>query len=125
LLRYKSPTIGFPPQINVGENSRISGVIFTYEKETSALPATISVAKGAEITGQIYAQHIFSTKDNASVKGSVFTTRFMYQTTFSRYENYLINLKIDAPALSAYYLTSDLIPVASSEKKVLQWLEVK
>ena len=125
LLRYKSPVVGFPPQINIGENSRISGVIFTYEKENSALPATISVAKGAQIIGQVYAQHIFSTKDNASVKGSVFTTRFMYQTAFTRYENYLINLKIDAPGLSRYYLTSDLIPVASSEKKVLQWLEVK
>jgi hypothetical protein len=81
--------------------------------------------KGALVNGQVYAQHILSTKDNAAVKGSVFTTRFMYQTAFSRYENYLINLKIDAPALSAYYLTSDLTPVASSEKKILQWLEAK
>ncbi|QEC79322.1 hypothetical protein [Mucilaginibacter ginsenosidivorax] len=125
LLRYKSPTIGFPPQIVIGQNAQISGVIFTYEKEASALPATISLGKGARVNGQIYAQHILSTKDSVAVKGSVFTTRFMYQTTFSRYENYLINLKIDAPALSAYYLTSDLIPVASSEKKILQWLEVK
>ncbi|WP_439697200.1 hypothetical protein ACFGVS_01670 [Mucilaginibacter sp. AW1-7] len=125
LLRYKSPTIGFPPQVNIGQNAQINGVIFTYEKEASALPATISLDKGALVNGQVYAQHILSTKDNAAVKGSVFTTRFMYQTAFSRYENYLINLKIDAPALSAYYLTSDLTPVASSEKKILQWLEAK
>jgi hypothetical protein len=125
LLRYKSSVVGFPPQISVGQNSRVSGVIFTYEKEASALPATISVGKGAQISGQIYAQYIFSTKDSAMVKGSVFTARFMYQTAFTRYENYLINLKIDAPGLSRYYLTSDLIPVASTEKKILQWLEIK
>ncbi|WDF76611.1 hypothetical protein PQ469_22245 [Mucilaginibacter sp. KACC 22773] len=125
LLRYKSPTIGFPPQVNIGQNAQINGVIFTYEKEASALPATISLDKKALVNGQVYAQHILSTKDNAAVKGSVFTTRFMYQTAFSRYENYLINLKIDASALSAYYLTSDLTPVASSEKKILQWLEAK
>lgn len=125
LLRYKSPMVGFPPQINIGQNTRIDGCIFTYEKEASALPATISLGKGSQISGQIYAQNMLSTKDSVTIKGSAFTTRFIYQSTFTRYENYLINLKIDAPSLSRYYLTSEMMPVASPKKKILQWLEEK
>jgi hypothetical protein len=125
ILRYKSPLVGFPPQISIGQNTKVNGAIFTYEKEVSALPATINLGKGAKITGQVYAQHNISTRDSVTIAGSVFTARFVYQTAFTRYENYLINLKIDAGALSRYYLTSDLMPVASNEKKILQWLEVK
>ncbi|MDN3580781.1 hypothetical protein [Mucilaginibacter flavus] len=125
ILRYKSPLVGFPPQINIGQNANVSGTVFTYEKEASALPATINLAKGAKINGQLYAQHYIATKDSVTISGSVFTSRFMYQTEYTRYENYLINLKIDAGALSHYYLATDLVPVASGEKKILQWLEVK
>ncbi|WP_184550899.1 hypothetical protein [Mucilaginibacter sp. FT3.2] len=125
LLRFKSPLVGFPPQISIGTNTQFDGCIFTYEKEASALPATISLDKGTKIKGQIYAQHILSTKDSISVAGSVFTSRFMYQSAFTRYENYLINLNIDEKALSGYYLTSELLPVAAPKKKILQWLEVK
>jgi hypothetical protein len=125
ILRYKSPLVGFPPQISIGQNASVNGTVFTYEKEASALPATINLAKGAKISGLLYAQHYIATKDSVTISGSVFTSRFMYQTEYTRYENYLINLKIDADSLSRYYLTSDLVPVASGEKKILQWLEVK
>jgi hypothetical protein len=125
LLRYQTPLIGFPAQINIGQNSRISGTVFSYEKEKSGLPAMISLGKNAVIKGQVYAQHIFQTSDNAEIDGSVFTGRFMYQSQFTRYENYLINLTINSGDLSSYYLTSELLPVAAKQKKVLQWLEIK
>jgi hypothetical protein len=123
ILRIKTPMVGHPAQINLGENSSFTGTIFTYEKELSGIPSVINLAKGVQVNGQIYAQNSLSTKDKVTINGSVFVNRFSYQSAFTRYENYLINLKINAPALSRYYLTSGLLPVASTDKKILQWLE--
>jgi hypothetical protein len=51
------------------------------------------------------------------------TSRFLYQNGFTAYENYLINVRIDATALSPYYLSSPLSPLAGSAQHLLQWLE--
>lgn len=53
------------------------------------------------------------------------TSRFLYKSEITIYENYLINITINSAALSRYYLTSDLTPVSGQQKKILQWLEVK
>jgi hypothetical protein len=66
---------------------------------------------------------ILNLRAGTAINGSVFTKRFLYQSEFTRYENYLINVSMDSRALSPYYLSSDLTPVAGKSKKILQWLE--
>jgi len=62
-------------------------------------------------------------KDGGTINGSVFTNRFLYQSTYTTYENYLINTTLDASKLSPYYLTSSLFPLAGKKQKIMQWLE--
>ena len=85
----------------------------------------IDLGKGVKITGQVYSQGIIRTKDSVEVDGSVFTSQFLYQNSFTLFQNYLINITMNSKALSSYYLTGDLMPVAGKKKKVLQWLEAK
>ncbi|MCC8427246.1 hypothetical protein [Mucilaginibacter sp. UR6-11] len=122
--RFQQSKTRSPMLLNVGENTSISGVLFTYDKyydrEKQAL---IDLGKNAAITGQVYSQGMLGLKDGIVIKGSVFTNRFLYQSSFTRYENYIINTTINSTALSPYYLGSDLIPVSAGEKKILQWLE--
>lgn len=116
-------TVGVPAKLNIGENSVCEGIVFSYQEDEQQLPPVISLGKKTTIRGQVYSQGILNLRKGVSIFGSVFTKRFLYQSEFTRYENYLINLSIDSHSLSPYYLSSDLTPVAGSSKKILQWLE--
>jgi hypothetical protein len=83
----------------------------------------ISLNKKDTIRGQVYSQDAMALKDQVVIEGSVFTNRFVYQNSFTLYENYLINTTFNSKDLSPYYLASPLTPVASKKKKILQWLE--
>jgi hypothetical protein len=117
--------IGFPEKINLGENSTLEGFLFSYEKTKGKVPPVISLAKRSQVTGQVYSQGILSLKDQVLIQGNVTTSRFLYQNSFTAYENYLIGVTIDAPALSSYFLTSPISPVSANGQKILQWLETK
>jgi hypothetical protein len=126
ILRFGQP--GLAPtqeQLHIGDKSIFNGVVFTYEKTESSLKPTIDLGKGTKITGQVYSQGILRAKDSVEIVGSVFTSQFLYQNAFTLFKNYLINLTINSKALSPYYLTGDLCPVAGQKKKILQWLESK
>lgn len=126
LLRFDKPGI-VPVQekIHLGNHTTFSGILFTYEKTESTLKPMIDLGRGVKITGQVYSQGMMRTKDSVEVDGSVFTSQFLYQNSFTLFQNYLINITMNSKALSSYYLTGDLMPVAGKKKKVLQWLETK
>jgi hypothetical protein len=126
LLRFDKPGI-VPVQekIRLGNHTAFSGILFTYEKIESSLKPMIDLGKGVKVTGQVYSQEVLRTKDSVDVDGSVFTSQFLYQNSFTSFQNYLINITMNSKALSPYYLTGDLTPVAGKKKKILQWLETK
>jgi len=105
-----------------GKNS-FSGLIFTYEKKQSKTPPLVHISGGTKMRGMIYSQGYVEFQNFAEVDGSVFADKFLYQSVFTRYENYINNTTINANMLSSYFLTSEMFPVASRRKKVLQWLE--
>jgi len=126
ILRFGAIT-GKPTEakINLQSNCSFSGLIFTYEKAKNVFAPLIDIGKNTKIKGQVYSQGLLEFHDQAEVDGSVFTATFLYQTSFTRYENYINNTTLDESLLSPYYLTSDLVPVAASTKKILQWLDLK
>ncbi|SDT67227.1 hypothetical protein SAMN05216490_4772 [Mucilaginibacter mallensis] len=126
ILRKKSPLVKKNAFLKIGPNAKISGaVIFfeekDYQESISANLATIG--KNSIINGQIYSNDQILFQDSVRVNGSIFATRFLYQSSYSAYTNYLVNIKIDERSLSRYYLTSTLFPVAKNKERVLEWLE--
>jgi hypothetical protein len=122
-LNYNSTNIGAPPQIKIDSNSNFTGIIFTYEKNKSTIGATVEIGKNVVISGQIYSQSNLKFTDSSVINGSIFTSALFYKKDFKFYRGYLIDARINSKALSPYYLTGELLPVASKKKKVLQWLE--
>lgn len=112
-------------RITIGEGASFNGTVFTYEEKISPAKTLIDIKKKAKISGQVFARGMVRLQDGAEISGSVFTNRFIYQTNVTLYENYLINVKIDAGNLSPYYLSSPLFPFSSTDNKILQWLESK
>lgn len=123
VIRLRTPKIISQTKITLGENTTFSGLIFTYESNPGAMKPMIRLNKNDTIRGQIYSQDALAFKDQVVVDGSVFTKRFLYQNSFTLYENYLINATFNSKALSPYYLASPITPVASKTKEILQWLE--
>lgn len=123
VLRFSSPTINSQQKISFGKNTVLNGLVFIYDQTNNALKPVIAIEKGVKINGQVYSQGMLQLVGGSEIDGSVFTSRFWYKSSYSLYENYLINTTIDTKALSPYYLTSGLLPVAAKRKKVLQWLE--
>lgn len=123
LLRYQNDkhTQG---KITIGENSTLTGSVFTYEKQKSQLQTLIDIGKNVKIYGQVYAQGLVRFNKGGDIRGSIFANRFLYQSTYTTYENYLINTSLDEKGLSPYYLSSPVFSVASKKQKVLQWLEL-
>jgi predicted acyltransferase (DUF342 family) len=123
IVRSNDDVIKQQEKIVMGQQSRIHGIAFTYEKKEGDVKPIISMEKSVEVYGSIYSQGLLNYKDGVAVYGNVSTSRFLYQTAFTRYENYLINITLDASKLSHYYLSSDLLPISTSKRKILQWIE--
>lgn len=124
LYRLKSYSFSVPAHLFIGGQTRIEGVVFICDKNFQLEKSPIiTLAKNVTIYGQIFSQGFVELNDNALVNGNLTTRRFLYQSSYTRYENYIINARLDETQLSRYYLTSSLMPVSSSKKQVLQWLE--
>ncbi|MDB5146185.1 MAG: hypothetical protein JWQ57_205, partial [Mucilaginibacter sp.] len=123
VLRSKSGIPGSFVKIELGKNTKFNGTIFTYQQKKEDILPLISLDKDVIISGQVYSQGMLKYKSNFEINGSVFTRLFIYQSSFNLMENMLIDAKINAKALSPYYLSSDLMTVSSKKKKILQWLE--
>lgn len=123
VVRSDADVIKQQEKIAVGQASRIEGIIFNYEKKEGNVKPIISVEKNVKVYGNIYSQGLLNYKDGVAVYGNIFTSWFLYQTTFTSYENYLINITLDASKLSHYYLSSDLMPISAPKRTILQWIE--
>lgn len=109
-------------KISIGNGTTFKGVVFTFQKDVSPPQPMIQTGKRVHITGQVYSQGYFKLADSLNVSGSVFTNKFLYSSSITLYENYIINSKLDSKALSPYYLTPEMLPVATKRKRILQWI---
>ncbi len=123
IIRSSKGKTTFQPKISLDTGSTLAGQIFTYQSSAKGLQPLITIGKADTIRGFIYSQGTLEFKEKVVVGGGVMTSRFLYRSSFSLYENYLINVRLDANGLSPYYLASPITPIASKKKKILQWLE--
>jgi hypothetical protein len=126
VIRFdKASLLNTAAKISLYNADQFNGCIFTYEQNPSKLPPLIHIGQKSLVKGLVYSQGYAEFEDKAEVDGSVFTDRFLYQSSYTRYENYIVNTTINEKMLSPCYLTSALFSVAAKRKKILQWLEVK
>src|SRR5579863_316714 len=111
VLRPDSGLDQVQPTIQLGENTVFNGLVFTSVNQGKAVQATIKLKNKAFIFGQVYTAGNLFLNEHSKIQGSAFTGRFLFQNSYSLYENYIVNSTIDSKSISSYYLTSDLMPV--------------
>lgn len=122
LLVLKNDTAKFQVRMDIGKDCKVEGVLFAYEKERSQLMPVIALGEGTVVKGEIYVKGYLNLAKGAAVQGSVELIRFMARTSSSLYENYLIDVQLNRPARSGYYLSSKLFNGQADQNKVLCWL---
>ncbi|MET3981629.1 hypothetical protein ABIB62_004245 [Mucilaginibacter sp. UYP25] len=123
LVRFQQSKENSHALIRIGSGSEMNGLVFVFEQQDSELKPMIALNKHVLLRGEVYSPGNLLLQDSVQVKGSLSTKRFLYQSAYSTYENYLINLSVRSTDLSKDYLTSPVLPASGPEQKVLQWLE--
>lgn len=122
LLVLKNDTAKFQVRIDIGKDCSIAGQVLAYEKTRSLLMPMVVIGEGTQIKGEVYVKGYLNLGKKSGVQGSVSLIRFMARTASSLYENYLIDVQLNRPALSRYYLSSKLLNKETLQNKVLCWL---
>lgn len=110
-------------KIDVGEGVVFSGLLLSYEKQTSDLQTRISLGKKSEVNGEVFATGYIKLEKGATVHGKAYAKRFIMQTPATLYENYLIDITLNRKLLSKYYLSSTVFKRSRPEQKILKWLK--
>ncbi|OOQ58332.1 hypothetical protein [Mucilaginibacter pedocola] len=109
--------------LQIGNKAVIEGIVFCPPAEDESLPPLMQFGKEAVLRGQVYAGGVLSFKGKMNITGGAYAKRFLYQNAYTAYENYLINISLDATSLSRYYLNGMLLPFSAPKTGVLQWLD--
>ncbi len=110
-------------RIVLGKQCVFEGILFSYEPERSSLQTLIALGENSIVKGEIYATGLLKMERPVTVEGKVSCNRFIIQTSTTLYENYLIDIRIDRPARSKYYLSSGLFDKEETNNQVLKWLD--
>lgn len=119
---FKAEKASIQPKIRLGEDSRFSGMLFSYEKGRTELQTLISLGKDCLIKGQIYAAGYIKLDKPVTVQGKLYARRFIMQTPATLYENYLIDIILNRKSLSPYYLSTLLLKENQTDQQILKWL---
>ncbi|TDQ11567.1 hypothetical protein [Pedobacter metabolipauper] len=109
-------------KVSLGEGSKFSGILLSYENKRSDLQTMVSLGKNCLVNGEIYATGYIKLERDITIQGKVSAKRFMLQTPQTLYENYLIDLVLNRKILSKYYLSSTIFKREKQEQKILKWL---
>lgn len=110
-------------KISIGQDSRFSGILMSYEKKRSDLQTIISLGKGVKVAGEVFAAGFIELEAPVTVYGKVYAKRFMMRKSGTLYENYLIDVVLNRKLLSKYYLSTPLFQRTNQDQQVLRWLD--
>jgi hypothetical protein len=123
LVRSEAAQVQKQGLIRFGKGCSFFGGLITWEKIPGTIPPAIELSANGIFNGQIYTG-LLGLGDQTVINGSVTCRRFLYRSSFSLFENYLIDAHIDANALSPFYSSAAVFPYALPQtKKIVQWLE--
>ena len=112
---------GVQPNISIGKNCRVNGIVFTHEDTRSALQTMIKLDTATTINGEVFSTGMVKLARGIKIIGSVSCNRFIMQTKTTLYENFLIDVTLDRKARNRYYLGARLF-TGNHQNKLLKWL---
>lgn len=109
------------PVIRIADSCIIDGMVLSLAPAANDRIATyVEVGKGSTVTGYLYASGFLYLK--GAVQGVVLTDYFLYKSSSSVYQNYLVDARIDRTALSNYFVGPHLFS-STRPNRIMQWVK--
>jgi len=112
---FKTDITGF---LSVDEHVNIFGCVALINSAGNNNKGKVLLNKGSLITGQVYCNSNIEMLD--SVVGSLYTSRFIIETSRAYYENHLMDAVISGVDISKYFIFPELIP--HTKKEIIKWV---
>ena len=109
------------PEVIVGANSDITGLVFVHNKFSNKKYPKLKIQKGAFIEGQVFAECSVDLAGN--IYGNISCKSFFLRYGSSSYSNNLLDVEINASKRSKAYLSPFLIDHKYSKVGVVKYLK--
>lgn len=106
-------------KVIVMQDVKIDGALISMDERKDDKNARVEIHQGALIKGLVWVEGYLQV--NADIDGHLFTNKFIWNTTASIYENYLLDTELNANKLSTGFLFPTIYP--SKHKNILKKLQ--
>ncbi len=127
ILKYPSSVIllkdslnNYQGEIEIGENSFVSGLLFANATRTDKNKNSVALKKGASFEGTVFVHGFLQME--GMVYGTVLTDYFLYKSVVATYENSLVDAVIDRTKLHPDFISSTLIKIPG-KLNIIKWLK--
>ncbi|MEM9821102.1 MAG: polymer-forming cytoskeletal protein [Bacteroidota bacterium] len=107
-------------RLTIGEQSRVEGMVFSYEAKYFRQGAKIQIQQGAKITGQVYASGVLELA--GTVYGNVSCKQFFLRAGGGTYDNHLLNAVIDRSRLPKHFVGPQSTKQGKTQE-IAKWIE--
>jgi hypothetical protein len=121
LVLLKRKNITWQNVMRIGEGSQVNGIIITRCDSADIYRSYAEIQKGVKVTGIAYIMG-FLALSGATVSGTLLTDYFIYKTPSMLFENHLVDVVVNRPGLSRYFIGSAVFEQAT-RKEIIKWVQ--
>jgi hypothetical protein len=122
LLLVKAQGSADQPVIRLGDSCTLEGILLTLTGAANDQTKTyVEIGNNSTITGYIYTSGFLFLK--GTVHGTVLADYLLYKSSFSIYQNYLVDAVIDRKQLSGYFAGPKLFNDTGRINRIIQWVK--
>jgi hypothetical protein len=119
IILLKDTINNYQGKIEIGDSSRISGILFANASSQDILKNIVILRKGTFFQGCIFVNGYV--QPEGQIFGSVITDFFLYKSSSATYINLLANAVIDRTKLSVNFVISTLLK-KPGKLKIIKWV---
>jgi hypothetical protein len=121
LLLVKAPGDAGQPVIRIADSCTLEGILLTLTAAANDQTKTyVEVGINSTITGYLYTSGFLFLK--GTVHGTVLADYLLYKSSFSIYQNYLVDAVIDRKQLSGYFAGPKIFSDTGRLNRIIQWV---
>jgi hypothetical protein len=119
LCVIKKKPESLPPFIKCDKNCSLTGLIVALSSDNDRFKPMVQL-EAANVYGIIYCQGFLTI--NGNIRGSILTDYFLYRSSSTVFENYLMDVEVNRNKLSPFFV-GGIFSNNARENKIIQWLQ--
>lgn len=120
LVLLKKPGEKSQPLLKLGSHTQVTGIILNECKKQDLNLTQMIIETACDIQGFVYCNGYLQLA--GAVSGTVMTDHFIYKTTATIYDTYLVDGQINRAALNSHFVGSSIFTDQPAVNRIARWL---